>query len=332
MPVVGHAFLGLATGLAVRPRLPPGATERPPGHDLWASAAVALAYLPDVAGQLLALAGWAGARAFSHSLLFVAAVASGVALGLFRLRFAPLPRALALSLGSLLGHLLLDLLQATDRTPLWPFSSWRASVPLLPADPLAELGLFGACFLVFLACRRGREDPPRAGAPERRRVVSRSAWASGAAAVLLVLGALGTHGLRATREAQLYEAHRLLAARDYRGVLRAVAQAARWPSTAKAGRLDYLRGAAWEGLGDRRLAETHYLLSYVADPDYFWCVADLALFYMRSASPQERRRMSNPYLARLQNDFRGHPEQAEYAGRIQRQLTRDGGGRAHLPP
>ena len=79
-----------------------------------------------------------------------------------------------------------------------------------------------------------------------------------------------------------------------------------------------MKAIAYDRLGQRQEAESLYLRSYSADPDYFWCVGDLALFYAKSALPlSERRRLTEPYLQRLEKDFPGHRDLHEYLTAIQ---------------
>jgi hypothetical protein len=81
-------------------------------------------------------------------------------------------------------------------------------------------------------------------------------------------------------------------------------------------------------MGDRPRAEAYYLRAYLADPTYFWAVADLALFYASSGEPiAERRRLAAPYLNRLRTEFAGHPGLPEILARVERKLagTQSGG-------
>jgi len=71
----------------------------------------------------------------------------------------------------------------------------------------------------------------------------------------------------------------------------------RWPSTAKAGRTDYLRGVASLGEGERDKAEAYFLKSFRADSTYLWVVVDLAKLvrkFPRSPPGPEAPRF--PYL------------------------------------
>jgi hypothetical protein len=138
----------------------------------------------------------------------------------------------------------------------------------------------------------------------------------------LVLAAVATHWLRDTREWELESGRALIETGSYGAGLQALARAEHWPSTARPGRIDYLRGEAYAGLGDRPRAEASYLRALRADPTYFWTVADLALFYASSGEPvAERRRRTAPYVAKLQADFRGHQELPRVLARLEQKLT-----------
>ena len=78
-------------------------------------------------------------------------------------------------------------------------------------------------------------------------------------------------------------------------------------------------------------AEEAYLRSYRAEPGYFWLVADLAAFYAGTdRSLEERRRLVDPLLARLKDEFRDEPGLPEALGRIERRLAK--GASASPPP
>ena len=124
------------------------------------------------------------------------------------------------------------------------------------------------------------------------------------------------------RELLLYEAHELLASHEFKRALEVADSAENWPSTAKPGRVDYLKAAALAALGERNAAEDHFLRSYRSDPYYFWCVADLAVFYASSELPlTQRRQMASPYLDTLRTRFAHHRDFAQYMVRIQEHLA-----------
>jgi hypothetical protein len=89
--------------------------------------------------------------------------------------------------------------------------------------------------------------------------------------------------------------------------------------------IELFRGEAYAGAGDRRVrAEQSFLRSIEADPAFFWAVAGMADLYASSDRPlDERQRQVAPYLARLRQDFAGHPALPRVLARIERKL---GGG------
>lgn len=318
MPVIGHALVGLGTGLATvsarrRQRESQAAGS---GHDYWLLLTIVLAYLPDISAQSLHAAGVADVSRLTHSIGF-AAISAPIAgwliarLGLARPRFATL-----VALASVLLHVLLDLLQGTDRAVLWPFSSRgiNLGVAVLPSSLQGELVVAGTVVgAVVLAARaRGiRVVPSRLGVLP---VVC--------VGVVLAL-AVTTHVMRDRRELQLRYAKWLAEGQhSYARALEVLDAAERWPSPAKPGRIDYLRAECLERLGERRRAEQHYLKSYAADPTYFWVVADLAIFYASGPSPEAARRLAAaPYVERLTRDFSKHPELTRTLDRVRRHLA-----------
>jgi membrane-bound metal-dependent hydrolase YbcI (DUF457 family) len=339
MPVLGHAFVGLTIGVSTKPsargRSGPGTGT---ASALWLPAVVVLAYLPDIVAQLGLIAGWSDSRLLGHSVLFAVAVSPAIAAVLMRLARVSFPRAFVISLVSLLVHDILDLVQATDRSPWWPLSDRPIGVDLglIPAGLLPEASVFGGLLVAFLALRLlahrwvGRRvlDPPVSGADPAWIV-----WLGRAFIVAVVVVALVTHSLRDAREAQLETARDLVEQRQYQAGLEALERAEPWPSTTKPGRIDYVRAEAYAGLGDRQHAETYYLRAYRADRMYFWAVADLALFYASSDEPvAERRRLTAPYLRRLQTEFAGHPALPQILERVERRLTAPRADGASEPP
>src|SRR5574341_2227996 len=115
MPVLGHAVAGLGLGLCTRP-VATGATSGRPapiGPEFWLPVMVGLAYLPDIATQLLAFTGWSEARAASHSVFFTLLAAAALALPLARTFSVPTVRFFLVTFASVLLHDLLDLAQST---------------------------------------------------------------------------------------------------------------------------------------------------------------------------------------------------------------------------
>jgi len=335
MPVLGHAFVGLAIGVSTRPSAREHSARSSLGNAsaLWLPAVVILAYLPDIVAQLGLIAGWSDGRLLGHSVIFALAVSSAIAAVLMRLARVSFPRAFTTALVSLLVHDVLDLAQATDRAPWWPLSDRPVGfdLRLIPADLLREAAVFGGLLLAFLAIRHAAHrrtgqsavNPPIPGEGDASLI-----WLGRALSVTVVLTALLTHSLRDERESQLEMGRALLEQRASRAALEALARAESWPSTTKPGRIDYVRAEAYAAMGDPRRAEASLLRAYRADPTYFWTIADLALFYASSGEPiAERRRLAAPYLNRLRTEFAGHSGLPEILARVERKLagTQSGG-------
>lgn len=320
MPVIGHALVGLATGLTLSSSISsnPSAPLSRWSRDTWVFLMVVLAYTPDIAAQLLQLAGVPDVSRVTHSLGFVAVVGPIVGLALASLygttrRFGTATALLALGL-----HVTLDVLQGTDRAVLWPLTSRRLSVgvSLIPRSMSGELAFIGVALAAAGVLARKRLGPVFSSRISLVPVIGTA----------LVLGlAVTTHAMRDRRERQLRAAKWLVEDQHlYLPALALLDQAGRWPSPAKPGRIAYLRAEAWNSLGDRARAERSYLASYAEDPSYFWTVADLALFYAAGPEPGPvRRHAAAPYIARLSGRFARHRETARTLERIE-QLLRSG--------
>jgi membrane-bound metal-dependent hydrolase YbcI (DUF457 family) len=318
LPVVGHAFVGAATALATRGS---GSESRPSARPFWVPSLVAFAYLPDLPGAFVPAAWFGEARAFGHSILFAALAGGPLGYALAGWARIPVRRGLAIALFSLVIHDVLDLLQATDRVPFWPFSRrpLGLGMEVVPRGTVGEGVVFALAFAVFtlgLGWWRGatlRSLWPRDG---------RSRLASLGLTGLLTMAALVTHLGRDARERDYRAAE--VALRDHRNreALALLDRAEGWPSLAAAGRLDYLRGEAYRGLGDTTQAEEHYRRSYEANPHYFWLLADFSLFYAESDRPVgERRRLVAPLVARLGEEFGREADLSELMRRIERALA-----------
>lgn len=310
MPLIGHALVGWATALESRPRGAAGAARA-----FFVPAVVATAYLPDAAAQVGLLFGWADASRAGHSLAFALLATPVAAAAVSAAGAFPYARGLAVAGLSVLLHDALDLLQSTDRQPFWPFSDRLVSLerPLLPEGALAEAAVFGVLFAVYLAVRRSRGRP---AAPP-----SRLSWPGRAATAAVVVLAVATHVLRGHRARQLESARASIEHGDARRGLFELDQAARWPGTAREGRVDYLKGEAYAALGDRARAEEHYLRSRRADPAYFWSLAGLAVFYARGPEPaSERARRVAPLVARLRADHASHDALPRVLAQVRRAL------------
>lgn len=327
MPVVGHACVGLATAMCTGPR------GRSLGVVFWTPVLVGLAYLPDITAQVFdtlsvgALFGVARASVITHSVTFVVLVTCPAAQLLRCLRGTGRVSwryALGLSLFLILGHVLLDWLQGTERHLWWPLLDSASTLDhrWIPIDPRREAALFGLGLVLFVGAyrivrgRNVRSEISSAAVPVTTRVVGYSVTA------LILVVAVATHCLRGAREDDWRTVRTLLERAEYDAALSLADQADRWPSTAKVGRLDYARAEAYAGLGDRNRAETFYLKSLQADPSYFWALVDLSVLYAKGPeSLAIRRTRVEPYLKRLRRDHADHESFSRVVEKIKRKLN-----------
>ena len=100
MPVLGHAFVGLAIGISTRPsaQRPSETVGMGAASISWLPAVVTLAYLPDIVAQLGLLAGWSDSRLLGHSVIFAVAVSPAIAAVLRRLARVSFARAFVTAL------------------------------------------------------------------------------------------------------------------------------------------------------------------------------------------------------------------------------------------
>jgi membrane-bound metal-dependent hydrolase YbcI (DUF457 family) len=323
LPVVGHAFVGAATGLATSR---PCSGAPPRVRSLWVPVLVVLAYLPDLPGAIAPAAWFDEARALGHSVVFAALLGPllGVALaGWARTRIS---QGIAIVVFSMVFHDVLDVLQATDRVPFWPFSRrpWGLGLDVIPRGTVSEALVFAAAFAVFtLGYVWVNGTTVLALWPSD----GRSRLTSVVATSIVIVGAAGTHVARGAREGDYRAAEGALRDHRYAEALVLLDRAAVWPSMAGAGRIDYLRGEAYNGMGDAGRAEQHYLRSYAVNPRYYWLLADLALFYAGSDRPvAERRRLVDPLRRRLRESFGGEAELPLLLTRIERRLSMPSSG------
>jgi membrane-bound metal-dependent hydrolase YbcI (DUF457 family) len=319
MPVIGHAFVGLATAARFQP-VPGRRATSSLGRALWMPLLVILAYFPDLIGQAGLAFGWAHASLAGHSILLGAIAGLVVGLLWTRLFGGSARFAIALAIGSILLHDLLDLLQATDRAPLWPLSRQMIAAGwlVLPNRSTSELLLFGIPCGAYIVWRARRHPAPAVAQDQRPPL----RWLTRAIVGGLVLAALITQTVRRTRERQVNEAERLLRQGDYHAAIAAADRADAWPSTARPGRIDVIRGESYEALGDGARAEMLYRSAYENDPLNFWAVADLAEYYAAChRPPEERRRLAQQYLDELQRFFPGSADIADVSTRVERKLA-----------
>jgi len=329
VPLIGHALVGWATALESQPK---GHGRGGGTGTLFVPVVIAAAYFPDAFAQLGLLAGWPDASRAGHSLLLALVATPAVAAVVSAAGGFSYAKGLVVAGISIGLHDVLDILQSTDRQPLWPLADRPLALPrpLLPESPIGEAVVFGVLFLLYLGVARLRRRPGAGG--EGRAPRGRLAWAGRIATAALVTLAVATHGLRGRRESQLEAARASIEQGDVRAGLLLLADAARWPSTARAGRVDYLRAEAYAARGERALAEEHYLRSRRADPAYFWSLADLALFYASGPEPaDERRRRVLPLLERLRADHRAHSALPRVLARVERALGRPAGDLDKVP-
>jgi len=327
MPLLGHAFVGAATAIAT-PRQRRWSSL---ATDLWLPAVVLVAYLPDIAAQVLITLGVEDGRAVTHTLLF--AVVAGIVAGALPavLMRIPLRIALAVSVFSTVAHVALDVAQGTDRQPWLPFSDHPLVLDWIPTDRRLEALLFAALFGLFLIgryfiqARRTSADSMDDSPPENAHPVhSRRAgkWIGRGLLLLIVLAALGMDRLRDGRERQLRTAGRMLSEQNFDGALEMITAAERWPYVIPPGRADYLRAEAYNGRGERERAEQYYLAAARVDPDYFWLLADLSAFYVSGpGDTSQRLKLILPYLERLRQSHASNERLPWLVRRLRRKLA-----------
>jgi len=167
MPVLGHAFVGLATAKCTRPK-----KVDSPGAALWAPILVGLAYLPDIANQIAITVGLGNRQIVTHSFFFAVAASLLIGPALAWLARRAVLGIWLLTLFSISMHVVLDILQGSNRQPWWPFSNQHVKLkePLIPIGMYREILLFGIPFALFwighslvvwrLASRRSRRGAP----------------------------------------------------------------------------------------------------------------------------------------------------------------------------
>ncbi len=312
MPVLGHAFVGLATAMATRP-----AHRSAIRAALWTPIIIGLAYLPDILSQVIALAGFGSHASVTHSI--VVSLAATLLLGwpVARLGGISVFRGAAIVLFSLGAHLLLDLLQATERRPFWPFSDRNVGLGLdaIPFNSLYEVLVFGGFFVAFLVIlRRARRSRiPAAGSDASAEVAAAAGgvWirrcGTVSVSIVLVL-AVGTHYLTHVRRQQLVVAKNLINQGNYDAAFEMLDEADRWPAPFRPGSIDFFRGKIWLKLGDRELAETTFLKISREAPRSIYAIEQLALLCATmDGSSEVRAKCLSPWLEVLRERFSDHP-------------------------
>jgi membrane-bound metal-dependent hydrolase YbcI (DUF457 family) len=323
MPVIGHAFVGIITAHEFEPGgLRNPQPLRPLGRALWMPLFVGLAYLPDVATQLGLWMGYGSAKLAGHSIVFGALAGFLIALGWARVTAGSSRLLGALAIGSIVLHDLLDLLQATDRAPLWPITErvitagWLA----LPSRMSSELLIFGLAYAVYEGWRvylqRGSPAESQNRRPSGLILLGRSL------VITLLATAIAIQRVRDERERQMDLAKQLLRSGHPVEALKAADAADRWPLSASPDRTDIVRGEAHEALGDNARAEMFYLRAYRSDPENFWALADLAEYYASHGTAAERRQRSAPYLEELRRRFSGNRSFRTVMDRVERTASK----------
>lgn len=318
MPVVGHAFAGLATAMQFAPAS--AHDQRQPtstASALWAPAVVATSYFPDIVTQIGGALGLSYSNFYGHHP--AVGLAAGIVLGAAWSRFTgtPVMRAMAIAVGCILGHDLLDDIQGTD----WAWNFRLVQSPALGLSPrvVSEAIVSAGLFALFLAWRIW------AGASRQTRA-NRTAfarWMPRAIVAVILLAAVGTYVLRAQNERQVNEARRLLETGRYAEALQMADLADGWPRGNRPGRIDVIRAEAHQHLGHHDVAEKLLLRAYKEDPSNFWALADLAECYASSARPAaERRRLAESRVAELRSRFPRHPSLHGVLVGIERELSR----------
>jgi membrane-bound metal-dependent hydrolase YbcI (DUF457 family) len=303
MPLVGHAFVGVATAWSVPPRGKAPTSGRSAGF--WLSTLVGVSH----------------GRVIAHSVLFAVA-ASLVLVPLVARVFRAGPvRASAVVLGSILGHDLLDLLQGSDRMPFWPFLKERVRLPfaIIPTHAMAEALFFLLAFLVFVLVVGGLRGGP--AVPRW----SRDAWPGVALAGLVLSAALLTHGAKLLREREEDRVEASLAQHRYAQALAHLGHLRLWATFTRSGDVDRLTARALLGLGDRAGAERYLLAAERVEPDDYWTLVDLAFFYASSdETPAEREGRVAPYRDRLERYFARRRSLPRILNRLDERLAAPG--------
>ena len=327
MPVVGHAFVGLATAVQFDPASRrDGRAPSPFAAISWAPAVVAVSYAPDLVTQLGSSAGWTRAGVFGHSLAVAIAGGALIAVCWSKATALSLRRLLPLSIGSIVAHDVLDLLQSTDRAPFWPWSARivTAGRPLLPTGLASDAIFFAALFALFAVWRlaTGRTLGPLTAARPAE-VPRRVAWIVRGTAAALIAAALAAHAFRERLEHQLDAAEHLVERGRFAEALALADRAdSGWLAAVKPGRVDIVRAEAYEAMGDLSRAESLYRRAYAEDPTNFWAAVDIAEYYANLDRPaDERRRLAEPYVAALRSRFVSYRELPAILDRIDRRLA-----------
>jgi hypothetical protein len=203
---MGHAFAGLATAVIARPSRDSSARLA-----FWVPVIVALAYLPDIAAQVMSAAGLEACGPVCHSIVLAAPAALAVAAllrWLLHVRWRP---GVTVALVSIALHDLFDVLVGHRRLLWWPISGRPVSFASGEAglSMTSEVLVFGGSLLALLMVRwiwhlrsdRSRQESERIAVQGSR--PWQRVWVTGGITALLLLAVAATQYLRDVRERQL---------------------------------------------------------------------------------------------------------------------------------
>ena len=326
MPLLGHAFTGMATALIVAPH-----SSHNHAKSLSAASApflttslVILSYLPDIVSQCCLFFDWYDGRKLGHSLLFALLISPAAGFILNHQTSFTKKQCFLLAFATILLHDLLDILQSTDRQPLWPFDSSLVGngITIIPHDPTKEALLFGLIYCLVLAWYLYRRRGKKLGHNNDQIPAFQQKWSERILIGSIILIALTTYHLRIQRVRLFHQAVPFLHQQRYSELLNMLDKVDKWPRIAKPGRIDYFRGVAYWKQHRIKIAEKYLLQSYARDHNFFWCVADLALIYASSDQPQlQRASLAAPYIHQLQTQFSRHRDYSNYMKKINKHLA-----------
>ena len=270
MPVIGHALVGLATAIQCEPRSRrDGRPLSPAAVALWIPAVVAVSYVPDVITQAGAIIGLERAGLIGHSLL-VGIVAGAVAAGLAaRASGLSLPWLMCVSIGTILGHDVLDILQATDRAP-WPWSTQtpHVGIQLLPQRLLqraccscccSRRSRYGGSVGTILGALAGGRRQASTASPALPALPLGLAWSRVARSWPSCWRQWPLHAIRGRRERRANLAGQLLRQGRYAEALARRRRRGPLAARGKPGRIDLIRGEPTRRSVNRRSRSAFFL-------------------------------------------------------------------------
>lgn len=326
MPLLGHAFTGMATALIVAPQ---DQKKKVSSQSLLApfltTSLIVLSYLPDIVSQCGLFFNWYGARQLGHSILFALFISPAAGFILNRQTSFTKKQCILLGLSTILLHDLLDILQSTDRQPFWPFSTtnFGSTLTVIPTNPTKEGLLFGLFYGIVLAwyLHRGQKKSSNGNEYSHLGPIPTQKLGEKILIILIILIALTTYHLRTQRIHTFRQAISMFHQQQYSTSLILLNKADRWPGIAKPGRPAYFKGVIYMKQHHSTLAEKYLLLSYHRNKNFFWCIGDLALLYATSNKPRSQRMaLARPYIQRMRKDFSCHPDFRQYIQKIQNAL------------